>query len=89
MDAELKEILKDFPAGPLSDYRKNASFNWKDMCLLMQGKDALILKVYSNLKIVAIIFLGFTPTHIYFPAQNMVYTRERSCICSSCYQSYS
>nr|CAH0108456.1 unnamed protein product [Daphnia galeata] len=52
MDAELKEILKDFPAGPLSDYRKNASFNWKDMCLLMQGKDALILKhkIWSTLE---------------------------------------
>jgi hypothetical protein len=45
MDPELQDILKDFPPGPLSEYRKNASFNWKDMCLLIQGKDALILKV--------------------------------------------
>ena len=56
MDPELQEILKDFPPGPLSEYRKNASFNWKDMCLLIQGKDALVLKVHTN-KNIAVIFL--------------------------------
>lgn len=45
MKAESNEILKDFPRGPLCEYRKKASFNWKDMGLLIQGRDALILKV--------------------------------------------
>ena len=45
MDSELKEILEDFPPGPLSEYRKQASFNWKDMAVLIQGKGGLILKV--------------------------------------------
>ncbi|KAI9565796.1 hypothetical protein GHT06_009591 [Daphnia sinensis] len=52
MEPELKEILKDFPPGPLCKYRSKASFNWKDMSLLIQGKDALILKhkIWSTLK---------------------------------------
>ena len=49
MDSELQDIFKGFPTGPLCQYRKKASFNWKDMALLMQGKDALILKVFKNI----------------------------------------
>ena len=49
MDSELQDIFKGFPTGPLCEYRKKASFNWKDMALLMQGKDALILKVFKNI----------------------------------------
>ena len=45
MDAELQAILNDFPEGPLSSYRKAASFDWKQMRLMMEGRDNLLLKV--------------------------------------------
>ncbi len=45
MDSEILQFLKDFPSGPLCSYRKTASFNWKEMCLVMDSKDSLLLKV--------------------------------------------
>ena len=42
---ELETILKDFPAGPLQEYRQSASFRWQDMILLLDSNDELLLKV--------------------------------------------
>jgi len=42
---ELESILKDFPPGPLDEYRQSASFRWQDMILLLNSTDQLILKV--------------------------------------------
>lgn len=41
---ELETILKDFPAGPLQEYRQSASFRWQDMILLLDSTDELLLK---------------------------------------------
>lgn len=38
-------FLKDFPPGPLDAYRKDASFNWKEMALFLEGEDILRFKV--------------------------------------------
>ncbi|XP_059144603.1 peroxisomal acyl-coenzyme A oxidase 3-like [Physella acuta] len=37
-------FLKDFPPGPLDAYRKDASFNWKEMALFLEGEDILRFK---------------------------------------------
>ncbi len=70
MDPELQEILKGFPPGPLCEYRKKASFNWKDMALVIQGKDALILKVKLGSSTSTLLHLLI----IFLIAQNMVNT---------------
>lgn len=71
MDPELRDILKDFPRGPLCLYRKKASFNWKDMAVLMQGKDALILKVFTIILYYLKISHSAFKVIIYLLAQNM------------------
>lgn len=38
-------LLADFPPGPLSRYRKKASFNWKEMALFIDGEEVIQLKV--------------------------------------------
>lgn len=40
-----RNLLPDFPKGPLSRYRKKASFNWKEMALFIDGEDIIQLKV--------------------------------------------
>lgn len=37
-----KTILKDFPSGPLDRYRKKASFDWKEMKILLEGEDIIL-----------------------------------------------
>lgn len=39
------EFLKDFPKGPLDAYRKQASFDWKVMTLVMEPENVLRFKV--------------------------------------------
>lgn len=41
----LREILPDPPAGPLSDYRKNASFDWRTLKLAIEGEELIRYKV--------------------------------------------
>ena len=41
------ELLKDFPPGPLDEYRKKATFDWKKMRLFLDGEDILRFKVRS------------------------------------------
>ncbi|XP_005424796.1 peroxisomal acyl-coenzyme A oxidase 3 isoform X1 [Geospiza fortis] len=45
-------LLADFPQGPLSRYRKKASFNWKEMALFIDGEDIIQLKnrIFSALE---------------------------------------
>ncbi|CAH1801769.1 unnamed protein product [Owenia fusiformis] len=43
---ELSDILKDFPPGPLDEYRKRASFDWKNMKLFLEGEDIIKYKHY-------------------------------------------
>lgn len=85
MDAELKQILKDFPRGPLCEYRKKASFNWKDMSVLIQGRDALILKVVYRLNK---IFFPLLELKRLFLEQNMEHSGKRSTLCSSKNKTY-
>jgi hypothetical protein len=40
------EFLKDFPEGPLDQYRKHASFDWKSMALVMEPEPMLRFKVF-------------------------------------------
>ncbi|XP_077996443.1 peroxisomal acyl-coenzyme A oxidase 3-like [Glandiceps talaboti] len=35
----INELLPDLPNGPLDDYRKKASFNWKEMKMFLEGED--------------------------------------------------
>lgn len=37
-------FLKDFPSGPLDEYRKDASFDWKKMALFLEGEELLKYK---------------------------------------------
>ncbi|GFR83556.1 acyl-coenzyme A oxidase, partial [Elysia marginata] len=37
-------FLKDFQPGPLDDYRKDASFDWKKMALFLEGEELLQYK---------------------------------------------
>ena len=39
------ELLKDFPPGPLDEYRKRASFDWKKMRIFLDGEDIIRFKV--------------------------------------------
>uniref|UniRef100_A0A663LLJ2 Acyl-coenzyme A oxidase n=1 Tax=Athene cunicularia TaxID=194338 RepID=A0A663LLJ2_ATHCN len=47
-----ESLLPDFPKGPLCKYRKKASFNWKEMAVLLDGKDIIQLKnrIFSALE---------------------------------------
>ncbi|CAL8130578.1 unnamed protein product [Orchesella dallaii] len=42
--AEIKEILPDFPSGPLSNYRKQASFDWRNMAVVIDTEERLKFK---------------------------------------------
>lgn len=48
----IDEILRDFPSGPLDRYRKQASFNWKKMKVLLIGEEILQYKVSYVLEII-------------------------------------
>ncbi|KAG8222250.1 hypothetical protein J437_LFUL001448 [Ladona fulva] len=39
------DLLPDFPSGPLDRYRKKASFNWKNMRLIIEDESLLRLKM--------------------------------------------
>ncbi|KAI1238163.1 hypothetical protein IHE44_0012879 [Lamprotornis superbus] len=45
-------LLPDFPKGPLSTYRKKASFNWKEMAVFIDGEDVIQMKnrIFSALE---------------------------------------
>ncbi|KFV50167.1 Peroxisomal acyl-coenzyme A oxidase 3, partial [Gavia stellata] len=45
-------LLPDFSKGPLCKYRKKASFNWKEMAVLLDGEDIIQLKnrIFSALE---------------------------------------
>ncbi|NXC08227.1 ACOX3 oxidase, partial [Orthonyx spaldingii] len=45
-------LLPDLPRGPLSRYRKKASFNWKEMAVFIDGEDIIQLKnrIFSALE---------------------------------------
>uniref|UniRef100_A0A672ID40 Acyl-coenzyme A oxidase n=1 Tax=Salarias fasciatus TaxID=181472 RepID=A0A672ID40_SALFA len=38
-------VVADLPSGPLDVYRSKASFNWKDMCVFIDGEEILRFKV--------------------------------------------
>ena len=38
------DFLEDFPPGPLDLYRKNASFHWRNMAVLMEDESILRFK---------------------------------------------
>jgi hypothetical protein len=43
------ELLPDFPPGPLDIYRKQASFDWKKLKLLLEDEEITGFKVILNL----------------------------------------
>ncbi|NXL68253.1 ACOX3 oxidase, partial [Chordeiles acutipennis] len=45
-------LLPDFPKGPLCKYREKASFNWKEMAVLLDGEEIIQLKnrIFSALE---------------------------------------
>ncbi|ODM89450.1 Peroxisomal acyl-coenzyme A oxidase 3, partial [Orchesella cincta] len=50
--AQQLDFLKDFPEGPFDEYRKQATFNWKVMTLVMEPENVLRFKhkVWSTLE---------------------------------------
>jgi len=42
------DFLKDFPEGPLDHYRRQASFDWKIMALVMEPEEILQFKVFKK-----------------------------------------
>ncbi|CAN9509757.1 unnamed protein product [Ophioblennius macclurei] len=40
----MEHIVADLPSGPLDVYRKKATFNWKDMCVFIDGEEILQFK---------------------------------------------
>uniref|UniRef100_UPI0037E821AC peroxisomal acyl-coenzyme A oxidase 3 n=1 Tax=Semicossyphus pulcher TaxID=241346 RepID=UPI0037E821AC len=40
----MDSLIPDLPSGPLDVYRKKASFNWKEMLLLLEGEEMLAYK---------------------------------------------
>jgi acyl-CoA oxidase len=45
MGKEDLDFLPDFPPGPLDRYRKQASFNWKTMAVVIEQENLLRFKV--------------------------------------------
>lgn len=41
------DFIPDLPSGPLDEYRKQASFNWKKLKLVFEKADLLKIKVDS------------------------------------------
>ncbi|XP_073466878.1 peroxisomal acyl-coenzyme A oxidase 3 [Aquarana catesbeiana] len=48
----IKNLLPDLPNGPLSGYRRKASFNWKDMVMFLDDEDIIAFKkkIFSTLE---------------------------------------
>uniref|UniRef100_A0A672ID32 Acyl-coenzyme A oxidase n=1 Tax=Salarias fasciatus TaxID=181472 RepID=A0A672ID32_SALFA len=42
--AGMEHVVADLPSGPLDVYRSKASFNWKDMCVFIDGEEILRFK---------------------------------------------
>ncbi|KAK3775872.1 hypothetical protein RRG08_011436 [Elysia crispata] len=54
-------FLKDFPSGPLDQYRKDASFGWKKMAIFMEGEKLLRYKytIFKTLEKDSVFSRGF------------------------------
>lgn len=50
--SKIDDLIPDWPAGPLDEYRKRASFNWKTMKLAFEDEECIRLKnkVFSTLQ---------------------------------------
>jgi acyl-CoA oxidase len=59
--AEITKLFKDFSPGPLDIYRKNASFDWKEMAMYLDEDDILRFKhkVYRTLESDPVFYRGF------------------------------
>lgn len=42
------DLLEDLPPGPLQEFRNKASFDWKNLKLLVEDEDVLQFKVCIN-----------------------------------------
>lgn len=40
----LKQMLPDWPEGPLTAYRQRATFDWREMRVLLEGEDVVLFK---------------------------------------------
>uniref|UniRef100_A0A914XJV0 acyl-CoA oxidase n=1 Tax=Plectus sambesii TaxID=2011161 RepID=A0A914XJV0_9BILA len=40
-EKSINELFPDFPAGPLTPYRKQATFNWRDLKVCLEGEDRI------------------------------------------------
>ena len=41
----IDSIMKDFPSGPLTPYRKKARFDWRKMKMFVEGEDVIRFRV--------------------------------------------
>lgn len=52
----IKDLLPDFPSGPLDRYRKQASFDWRSMALIIDNEERLKFKVQGNIYVITFSF---------------------------------
>lgn len=43
-EQQLRELLPDWPQGPLTEYRKKATFDWRQMRIMLEGEDVVTFK---------------------------------------------
>lgn len=48
MGTQEMDFLKDIEPGPLDEYRRQASFDWKQMALVMEDEKLLRFKVHCT-----------------------------------------
>ncbi|XP_062850284.1 peroxisomal acyl-coenzyme A oxidase 3 [Trichomycterus rosablanca] len=46
MSEKMDKDITELPKGPLDDYRKKSSFNWKEMLRFMEGEEIIAFKQY-------------------------------------------
>jgi len=69
MSSSNEPLVKDFPPGPLDEYRKQASFDWKKLKLFFEDEDLLKFKVnfkFQSVKIEnTILSVKYEPVYIF------------------------
>lgn len=67
-------IIPDLPSGPLDSYRKQASFNWKQLKIVLEDQEqlkwkvAILLQIFCTILVreVQQLYLWFNHIYLYF-----------------------
>lgn len=44
IEGPIEQILPDWPTGPLDYYRKQATFDWRKLKIIIEGEDCIRIK---------------------------------------------